>query len=73
MAGNLKQMNRCRICGCTDNDACHAPCGEPCHWVEPDLCSSCADDTEELLVQPFTEGEAAQYIRARGVGAGGLR
>lgn len=27
----------CRVCGCTDDRAC--PGG--CHWVEPDLCSSC--------------------------------
>jgi len=29
----------CRACGCTDNRAC--PGG--CSWVEPDLCSACAD------------------------------
>jgi hypothetical protein len=27
----------CRVCGCTDDNAC--PGG--CFWVEPDLCSSC--------------------------------
>lgn len=26
----------CRVCGCTDNDACLPPCW----WVELDLCSS---------------------------------
>ena len=35
----------CRICGCTDDDC--RQCvekqeGEPCYWVEPDLCSACA-------------------------------
>ncbi len=29
---------RCRVCGCTDNNAC--PGG--CYWVEDDLCSKCA-------------------------------
>jgi len=29
----------CRVCGCTDAQAC--PGG--CHWVEPDLCSVCKD------------------------------
>lgn len=29
----------CRICGCTDMQAC--PGG--CWWVEPDLCSACAE------------------------------
>ena len=27
----------CRICGCSDNDACPGVCG----WTTPDLCSSC--------------------------------
>jgi len=29
----------CRVCGCTDDMAC--PGG--CYWVEPDLCSRCAE------------------------------
>jgi len=29
----------CRVCGCTWNNAC--PGG--CYWVEPDLCSRCAE------------------------------
>lgn len=34
----------CRVCGCTDSDCrqCIARTGQPCHWVEPDLCSACA-------------------------------
>jgi hypothetical protein len=31
----------CKICGCTDTHACDDH-GEPCHWVEEDLCSACA-------------------------------
>lgn len=32
----------CRICGCSDMDACvDEETGEPCHWVEDDLCSKC--------------------------------
>jgi hypothetical protein len=27
----------CRICDCTDDE----PCPGGCHWVGPDLCSSC--------------------------------
>src|SRR5258707_526671 len=27
----------CRVCGCTQNDACEGGCS----WVETDLCSSC--------------------------------
>jgi hypothetical protein len=34
----------CRVCGCTDDDcsSCVLRTGEPCHWVETDLCSACA-------------------------------
>ena len=37
-------VNRCRVCGCTDDDCsgCFMRTGEPCHWVEDDLCSACA-------------------------------
>lgn len=28
----------CRVCGCTDYEAC-SPSG--CHWVDVDLCSEC--------------------------------
>lgn len=30
---------QCRECGCTEHHACE----DGCYWVEPDLCSSCAD------------------------------
>jgi len=32
----------CRVCGCTEEHACFGRSGEPCHWVEEDLCSRCA-------------------------------
>ena len=34
----------CRQCGCTDDCCCccFASTGQPCFWVEPDLCSACA-------------------------------
>ena len=36
-------MRTCRACGCTDEDCrqCIEKTGEPCYWVEPDLCSAC--------------------------------
>lgn len=34
-------IRRCRVCGCTDDNAC--PGG--CYWVEDDLCSSYTADT----------------------------
>jgi hypothetical protein len=38
----------CRVCGCTDDDCrqCIEKTGVPCHWVEPDLCSACADEVK---------------------------
>ncbi len=35
----------CRECGCTDENCeqCFKKTGEPCHWVEPDLCSACTE------------------------------
>lgn len=39
-----EQVPFCRICACTDHDCsqCIEKTGEPCYWVEPDLCSACA-------------------------------
>jgi hypothetical protein len=36
----------CRVCGCTDDDCseCIERTGEPCSWVEPDLCSACVGE-----------------------------
>lgn len=40
----LVKIRTCRVCGCTDNDCsqCIEKTGQPCHWVEEDLCSACA-------------------------------
>ncbi len=37
---------RCRECGCTEEDCayCIKRTGEPCSWVEEDLCSACAPE-----------------------------
>lgn len=32
-----KVKRECRVCGCTDDNACAGGC----YWVEPDLCSAC--------------------------------
>jgi hypothetical protein len=39
---------RCRVCGCTEVDACPGGCG----WVssEEDLCTTCGDAVRALLV-----------------------
>jgi hypothetical protein len=37
---------RCRVCGCTDDDCsgCIERTGEPCFWIEDDLCSACSGE-----------------------------
>ncbi|HEG43355.1 MAG TPA: hypothetical protein ENH94_04825 [Phycisphaerales bacterium] len=39
----------CRECGCTDDDCnqCIEVTGQPCYWVEVDLCSRCKDEMDE--------------------------
>ena len=43
-AFKLPDIRKCRICGCTDDNCrqCIERTGEPCHWVDEDLCSACA-------------------------------
>lgn len=45
-------MRSCRICGCTDDQACVTEAG-PCHWVGADLCSACDVDDDELAAAPL--------------------
>jgi hypothetical protein len=46
----MNEERKCRVCGCTDNDCsqCIEKTGQPCHWVEEDLCSACDEN-------PFSE------------------
>jgi len=37
-----EQEQKCRVCGCTETNACMTGEG-PCHWAEADLCSACCD------------------------------
>lgn len=39
-------MPKCRVCGCTETNACNPSCS----WVEGDLCSSCA-----LIIEAVVE------------------
>lgn len=41
-------MGKCKFCGCTDNNCikCIKKTGEPCYWVEIDVCSACFDFPE---------------------------
>ena len=40
----LNFKRHCKVCGCTDDNACiNKETGETCHWVEDDLCSVCSE------------------------------
>lgn len=40
----LDAQRRCRVCGCTDDNACMP---HSCYWVEEDLCSECVGKEEQ--------------------------
>ena len=48
----------CRRCGCTDDDCggCVARTGQPCSWVEADLCSACTGLTLPEVMTPAIAG-----------------
>lgn len=45
---HVETPRHCRVCGCTDVDCseCIERTGQPCHWIEDDLCSACAGKEE---------------------------
>ena len=52
----------CRVCGCTADDcaSCVARTGEPCRWVEADLCSACVS----LQGRELTRAQVEAHARA---------
>jgi hypothetical protein len=40
----VAQVRRCRVCACTDTQACQGGC----HWVDVDLCSSCGEGLDDV-------------------------
>jgi hypothetical protein len=42
----------CRICRCSDYDACPEGCG----WAEPDLCTACAESQGETAAEASANG-----------------
>lgn len=36
----MSAKQKCRVCGCTDTNACVTATGN-CFWIEEDLCSAC--------------------------------
>jgi hypothetical protein len=49
-ASEVKER-KCRVCGCTETTPC-LTMGDPCHWVEKDLCSACQDGNREDINLP---------------------
>ena len=52
---------KCRECGCTDDDACIHPKYKTCWWEEPDLCSHCY----------YWPGESSRHSRLEQTGQNG--
>ncbi len=58
-------MSACRVCGCTDFEACTMPDGSPCFWVEADLGSACAvsgNPKSDELLRPILTAEAGAAL-----------
>ena len=49
----------CKGCGCTESSPCVAPNGLTCHWVAPELCSSC-----DQRVQLYGDADLAAAVAA---------
>jgi len=61
------QQRACRVCGCTDDNCeqCVEKTGEPCHWVEPDLCSACVEPVLDEPTDISDSAPAAAKSRSR--------
>lgn len=55
----LAGARQCRDCGCSEFSPC-VQGGEPCHWIQADLCSACAPRV--VLV---SDAEASAFLRER--------
>lgn len=44
-------VRSCACCGCTDITPCVCLDSQPCHWVEPDLCSGCVEGGPQLAYE----------------------
>lgn len=46
----------CRVCGCTEYNACLGENLSGCHWVEEDLCSECVPDPKADAAESQDDG-----------------
>ncbi len=70
------EERKCRICGCTDSDCsqCVEKTGEPCYWVEDDLCSACKTTVVSLSsIKGGTGKTNIAILLARCLAAAGLK
>lgn len=63
----------CRVCACSFHDPCAVPVdpaaglgASTCCWVEPDLCSACADATRNRIARVPPAPPIAQQLRELG-------
>lgn len=57
---NDTKTKACRVCGCTDINCkqCIEKTGEPCYWIEPNLCSACHLPTAKSIEQDLASFNA---------------
>ncbi len=48
-----RDVRQCRVCACTEHDACRFLEGRSCSWVEADLCSGCVKREARRYVSHF--------------------
>jgi hypothetical protein len=67
------EQRSCRECGCTEDDcsSCVERTGEPCFWVEPDLCSACAAKPGFPIAQYAVDGTFRSLSPAEPIPVGG--
>ncbi|RZJ91321.1 MAG: hypothetical protein EOO20_05430 [Chryseobacterium sp.] len=64
MANQLEEQI-CRACGCTDLDCrqCIQETGEPCYWIEENLCSACIHKVQVHVVCEISfPGDQEDYV-----------
>jgi hypothetical protein len=53
-----KKKRRCRICG-----QCIEKTGEPCYWVEDDICSACIEQYKFKYFRLFLINDSCDYCQ----------
>lgn len=62
---DMDWLARCRVCGCTELEACETEAG-PCQWAAEGLCSACVESGEQLVIDlaALADWLAEQQARA---------